>query len=95
VPGVASKVVAVALQSTGFIGAFMLLPKLQIPVTLGGDAQAPAPAVPTGADPSTKPSTGFQLRCPMDFKAGDAAPDSGPARVTRHAAFWAMGFVGV
>jgi len=31
----------------------------------------------------------------MDFKAKDTTPDSGPARVTRHVAFWSLGFVGL
>lgn len=70
----------------------MLMPKLQVPVELGGDAPANTSSSPQTQIPK---ASGFKLRCPMDFKAGDSSTDSGPARVTRHAAFWAMGFVGV
>lgn len=103
-PGALRQIAGLGLQAVGLVAAAQFIPKLQIPVELGGDASpalAPAPA-PTAlphqpTNPEPAPATGFRLKCPMDFTPVDTPADGiyGVQRVTRHPQFWILGFVGL
>eukprot|EP01052_Picozoa_sp_SAG31_P024844 SAG31_NODE_2140_length_6350_cov_2.239962_7_plen_137_part_01 len=86
---------ALALQALGLAGAGQLLPRLQLPVTLGHRKPdvSEAKEMLTSKEPPTS-TWDLQPQCPMDF-AGERARTggedvTGALRVTRHPALMSM-----
>jgi uncharacterized membrane protein len=96
-PGAGAKLGAIVFHSLGLAGIFHLFPKLQSPVALhlpsrsGGDGHAGEQL------PSTDDKPLFVARCPVDFRAKDDPLNGvhGLRRVSRHATFWSLGFIGL
>lgn len=72
----------------GLVGLSQIPPKLQMPVTIKENQAGTISKEQTVATKGT-----FQVRCPMDFKAGDVPPGTiyGLDRISRHATFWSLG----
>lgn len=99
-PGAFRQFAGLGLQAVGLVAAAQFIPKLQVPVELGG-GPAPAPTDLPQVHPhqpaAAAPAGGFRLRCPMDFTPVDTPADGvyGVQRVTRHPQFWILGFIGL
>jgi uncharacterized membrane protein len=95
-PGSAAKLGAIVFQSLGLAGLLQLVPKLQSPVGL--ESARPVHAAHQSEQlPSTHSTPVFVARCPVDFRAKDSPQDvvHGLQRVSRHATFWSLGFIGL
>jgi uncharacterized membrane protein len=88
------------VQALGVAILSQLAPKLQVPVTLAASTEsAPSASSATSSatsSPSAAPSS-IAVRCPMDFTSTNKSTSSdglfGVERISRHATFWAFGFV--
>lgn len=100
-PGFVGKVAASGFQTMGLIFVAQQLPSLQLPLASASTPSSPVPPEPVRPHTQSTPSSegGFVVRCPFDFAADRAAREAegpyGLKRITRHPAFWTLGFCGL